>query len=314
MNQFRRNALIFTVVVLVAVFLNKDFLLPHLDSSSSEIPPPLQPALIQSTSIQNLALLGEGGPPPQPILVGDLGVPDLNVEAALVKNMTTGAILFEFKADRPWPLASLTKLMTAVVAKEKLGLETDVVITEEAVQIEGAAGNFTAGEKFAVYDLIEALLVASSNDAAYALAHAYGYDTFLAEMNNLAATLQMQETTFVDPAGLSVLNQSTAYDVQKLTRYILETHPDLFAITKEKKTNLYEEVSRKSRSVAAINRFAGRKDFLGGKTGYIDEARQNLVSVFSHKSQKLLIVVFGTEDRFLETEKLLSWIQTTFVF
>jgi D-alanyl-D-alanine endopeptidase (penicillin-binding protein 7) len=224
--------------------------------------------------------------------------------------------IFEFNADKRWPIASITKLMTAVVAMEKMDLDKKITLTEKAVNTEGVAGEFQVGEVFKLQDLIKTMLMASSNDAAMAIAESFGEPSnstnlnlrgerdFIDEMQRKAAELKMISTTYLEPTGLSFINQSTANDLAKLMTYIYFKHPEILEISRQKEVEILELKSGRKRKILTVNRFAGEPDFIGGKTGYIDEAGRNLVSLFEINGRKVLSVVLGADDSFKETEKL----------
>jgi len=228
----------------------------------------------------------------------------------LAKVLNSDTEILSRNAVQRWPIASITKLMTAVIALENLNGEQPVTITEEVVAEEGISGNFIAGEIFTVNDLIKAMLVVSSNDAAAALATTYGREQFLELMRRKAAALDMSQTTFADVTGLSPLNQSTAQDLVKLISYIYNHQPEIFVITHQPQVAIMELRSKIKRTLTNINNFAGRPNFLGGKTGFIDEAGGNLVSLWLPTGwfQPLLIIVMGADDRFGETQKIYDYI------
>lgn len=218
----------------------------------------------------------------------------------------TGDELYSFRADKRWPIASITKLLTALIAYEEFGEDDVVPITKEAVATEGESG-FREGEMYTVGDLVEAMLLISSNDAATALAmHYNSQELFVKKMNERAAELGMTDTSLADPTGLSFQNLSTVEDLRKLALYIWENEPQIFRITRRESGTLLEVKSGKRRTIQNINIFAGREDFLGGKTGHIPEADQNLLSIFALPNREpVVIIVLGAADRFQETENIL---------
>lgn len=241
-------------------------------------------------------------PPPAPAAV-DLPA-DFKAEAAEVFDLSCGCKILSFRENYRWPLASLTKLMTAVVALEDIGADKTIVVGKNA--IEPAAADFIPGEEFSAADLVKAMMMTSSNAAAAALADSLPEGEFVRKMNAKAAEIGLSETSFFEPTGLSVLNQSTAEDVIKLAGYINDKHPVIFEASRRTKGTILERKTGRSRSIANINSFAGRSDFLGGKTGYTEEAKGNLLSLFRTAGGTAFFVVFGTADRFAETEKLLN--------
>lgn len=212
------------------------------------------------------------------------------------------------KNDR-WPIASLTKLMTAVIAVEKIGYDKKISINEEANGVESSNGNLVVGEVYTVKDLIKAMMVISSNNAAEAIADFYSKKDFIDEMQKKASELGMFQTTFVDATGLSFLNQSSANDLKILVVYIFKNHPDLLDISKESAVELTEVNSGVKKTLKSINYFTGQNDFLGGKTGFNDFSKGNLVSVFQYLNRKILIITLGADDRFKETEAALNFIK-----
>lgn len=230
--------------------------------------------------------------------------PEVSAAVILVQDLGSGAVLLERAALQRWPIASLTKLMSAHVIAEAWAADRAVTITSEAIVAEGNAGEFAPGETFAARDLISAMLVASSNDAAEALAHAYGRQALIDAMQVQAAELGMSDTSFFDPTGLSVLNQSTARDLALLASHLAASHPDLFAMTAAPAASIRELGSGRERVLRNTIRFAGKPEFRGGKTGFTDESGGNLLSLVAANGRTLLIIVLGSEDRFGDTEKL----------
>lgn len=225
--------------------------------------------------------------------------PNISAVAALVKNMSLAEPLFSLNENYQWPVASITKLMTAVVATENIPPDVKIKISEKAIAAEGDAGNFLVGGVYELNEVLKALLKESSNDAGVALAEHYDVNrvtnnangsVFVEAMNQKATGLKMNNARFFDPTGLSPLNQSTLENLEKLVIYIYQNHPEIFAITREKEGNIHP--------------FAGWPNFIGGKTGFIDEANGNLISLFNHEGQPLLIIVLGSEDRFQDTKIL----------
>jgi D-alanyl-D-alanine carboxypeptidase len=229
--------------------------------------------------------------------------PAIPAPVIFAKDLTNSRVFLEKNSGKRWAMASLTKLMTAVIAKEQIGSDKMLTVSGKAVGTEGINGGFEVGERASVETLIRAMLAVSSNDAASAAAEFLGENKFISAMRAKAAELGMTQTIFSDPSGLSSLNQSTAVDLEKLVRYILEHHLEFFEITRLKQTEI------NGRTLNNINQFAGRPDFLGGKTGFTDEAGGNLISIFDYQRHRILIIVLGADDRFLETEKILNWIK-----
>lgn len=246
----------------------------------------------------------------------DLAEPAMMVQSAGAELLYPDFDFYLLNQGGRWPLASLTKLMTAVVALEGLDWNGVVKISSVAVAAEGPAGNLEVDEEYTVLDLVKAILVVSSNDAAQAIAEFYGPEDFVAAMNKKSAALEMQETGFVDATGLSFLNQGNIEDLSKLAKYIYNQHPEILEITRQKSVKIVDLSKNKETGLLNINNFAfnDHQDFLGGKTGFTDQAGGNLLSIFNHDGKKVLVIVLGTEDRFGETEKLYNWVKEAYSF
>ncbi len=230
---------------------------------------------------------------------------DLNVQAALVLDLKNKNILFKLNETKRWPMASLTKLVTAVVSEKLMPANEVVNISSEAIAAEGNSGNFSAGEKYELGDLVKAMLLVSSNDAAKAIALHYGEGRFVQIMNAEAKDLKMFDASFEDSSGLSAQNLGTAQDLGQLINFVFYERPDLLNITREKSGFITEARTHTARELMNINRFAGREDFWGGKTGTMPEVGGNLVSVFNMNGPKAIIVL-GANDKFGETEKIID--------
>ncbi|MEK7181492.1 MAG: serine hydrolase [Patescibacteria group bacterium] len=240
-------------------------------------------------------------------------MPVVDVAAAAVLDLETGTPYFNYKEKNQWPMASLTKLMTAVVAMNKMSLTQEVTIKEGDLKFfEGIGAKLKVDEKYVLSDLIKVMLVVSSNEAAEAIASTYGRDGFIKAMNDQAKDWGFDDTNFNDPTGISVSDQSTASDLYKLTREIYNEFPNLFKITRLTKLSVKEVESQKMVRFTNINTFAGRADFLGGKTGFTDEAQGNLISIFSLGDRPIAVIVLGTTDRFNESERLWQWFKSNY--
>ncbi len=246
---------------------------------------------------------------------GSAQAPDIQAQAALVADLKTGQAYFETNQNLRWPTASLTKLMTAVMVLKNMDLSKPITIGD-GLLADGEASSsvsfFKPGDVYSGNDVLNTMLVISKNEAAEAFASAYGRDNFIAGLNGLAGELGMNLTHFSDPSGLSVSNQSTASDFKKLAAYIYQNYPKILEITRKKSVAVTELNSKKRFALANINIFAGSSDFIGGKTGFTDEANGNLLSIFSYGNRPVLIIVLGTDDRFGETSKLLQWFRDNF--
>ncbi|MCX6702730.1 MAG: serine hydrolase [Candidatus Wolfebacteria bacterium] len=236
--------------------------------------------------------------------LSNLDLLGITAKTVLLKYADYGPNIVNKSPEKRWPIASITKLMTAIATIEKTDLNKKITISANAAGSEGAAGDFKEGEVFRAGDLLKAMLVISSNDAAIALAESYGQTDFVNEMQRKAADIRMSQTSYVEPTGLSFLNQSTVGDLSRLAEYIYANYPEIYRITRQTEIQIQELKSGKYRKLKNIDEFAGNQDFIGGKTGYIDAAGRNLVALFTVKNRPALSVVLGSDDAFKDTKTL----------
>lgn len=235
------------------------------------------------------------------------GGPKVSAKAFLVGDLNTGEVILSKNQDQKFPIASTSKLMTALVVTEINNPDNMTQITKTALATEGKNGELKLGEKIKVTDLIYPLLLESSNDAAEALALYFGRDSFISKMNQEAERLQMTSTSYEDPSGLSSHNQSTPSDLFKLAGYLLQQQPDLFKITTER------SYSNKKHSWSNISQFLGQDGYLGGKSGYTDPAKQTVVSLFNLPLgqtgfRPIAITLLQSQDRQKDVEAILKYL------
>jgi len=246
--------------------------------------------------------------------VGNDPPPFVPAARALVADLRSGEDFVAVEPTNRWPLASLTKLVSAVVVLREFDLNQAVTIgiTDLLPTNRDQERTLTAGDRYSARDLLRITLSASNNEAAEALASSYGRANFVSSMNNLARQWELENTNFDDPTGLSASNQSTLSDLKKLMLRIHDEYPEILEITRAKSWTIREIDTGKTKTMRSTNLFAGQAGFVGGKTGYTDEAGGNLVSVFRHRERPVLFVVLGDADRFGDTEKLLNWFKSNF--
>ncbi len=242
---------------------------------------------------------------------GSVASPAIGAREALVADLLTGQAYFTLKPDMRWPLASITKLMTAAITTRDIAFNQSTTLTAADFPSDNSP-DMTAGNRFTIGDLRLAMLVESNNEAAEALANFYGYANFIAAMNSQAKEWGMNNTNYDESVGLSAANQSTANDLLLLTRNIYGQYRDIFRITTNKSVNITELNSGRKITIKNINIFAGESDFLGGKTGYTDEADGNLLSIFSYEKRPILVIVLGADDRFGDTHNLINWFENNY--
>ena len=213
----------------------------------------------------------------------------------------SGEIIYEKNARQKLPMASTTKLMTALLTAEKGRMEEKVRIDAADCQVEGSSMELCAGETFSVKELLKGLLLVSGNDAALALARYVGgsVEAFVKLMNEKASELSMSSTHFTNPHGLSDENHcSTAADLALLMRACLENE-ELRSIMAMKSCVVG------GRTLINHNRLLYKcEGCTGGKTGYTEAAGRCLVSVCQRGGAELICVTLNAPDDWNDHKKL----------
>lgn len=226
-------------------------------------------------------------------------------------------ILFKKNGDKKLPIASLTKLMTAMAALENYNLSDTITISKNVVLQEGAQGALKQKDVISVKDLLYIMLIESSNHAAYALSEAKGEKNFVKLMNEEAKELGLENTHFADSTGLSSENYSTSEDLIKLTKHLLKNYPIIAEISRTKEIDLYKQDGSFYGKLINTNELLGEiPDIVGGKTGFTTNAKGSLLLVLNnHRSGNYLIyVILGSDDRFGEMKKLINWVNITYIW
>ncbi len=242
----------------------------------------------------------------------------LSAGAYLVSDLNSKEIIVKRNENQIFPIASVTKLVTAIVGQEFINSDQQITITRQAWETYGNTGQLRAGEKMPFKTMLYPLLLTSSNDAAEAVALSVGREKFLARMNEFAKQIGMNHTHFSDPSGLSPDNISTPTDLSLLAGYLYENEQDLLAITREKSYRYGRHNWTNYNNISLMNYY------VGGKNGYTDEANRTLLSLFSvpisyttstdktksgEKKERLLaVVLLQSNDRKSDTRNLINYL------
>ncbi len=246
--------------------------------------------------------------------------PNITAESALVVDFETGDILYNKNALNRHQLASITKLMSAIVVMDeyKWGNQKYIPMTQTAFDTYGG-NSLRVGEQFMVEDILRASLMVSSNDAAQLLAESFGGpEEFISKMNKKAKDLSMNESEFFNSHGLDekpISNYSTASDVMELTENLYYNYPNLIEVLKQRETILTPK-SGQSIKVGNTNEMLDKDtQMIVGKTGLTDEAGETLSSVVSIKDRDVGIVVLKSSIggyRFQDTRNLIKWVEDNY--
>lgn len=243
-----------------------------------------------------------------PIRNWQIPEPEITAKSAVVINYRPEQkdnILFQKNPNEILAIASLSKVMTAIVAIENYNLDEIVKISKN-------------DEELTVKDLLYLMLVESNNDATTALAEEnpkLDYKEFIDLMNSKAKEINLLNTSFVDPVGLSACNQSTAIEIVNLTKYALK-FPLLLEIIKTPETTIVSIDKKFIHKITNTNKLLGKiPELIGGKTGYTDEAGGCMMTVSKISDNNYLItVILDSNQREIDTEKLIAWSQKAYLW
>lgn len=233
---------------------------------------------------------------------------ELNAASYLTVNLSDNSVVLEKNSNFSYPIASITKLMNAVIVLENIELNQTVYLNKEMLSPLGYSPSLFSGLKVSAKNLLKASLIQSTNDAANSLSYFLKRDNFIDLMNRKAEEIGMNDTSFYDPHGLSPLNRSTASDILKLISYVYANHPEVLDITRDNNFWLPNKNGRLLK-FKNVNNFYQTPGFIGGKTGYLPEARQTLVSLFDLKESPTAIILLYSEDRQADALKIINFIK-----
>lgn len=248
--------------------------------------------------------------------------PKIQARSAIVLDEQSGYRLLEFAADQQQPIASLTKLMTALVFLDhNPGWNKTITINNDDLR-GGAKANIFPGDVIVVKDLFNAALIASDNSGISALVRSTGMSEkdFVEAMNNKAEALRLRGIHFVDPTGLNTNNQGSALAVAKLAEAAFAQKEIANALVNSSYSFKVSKVV--TREVKSTNELLGKNLpkgalLVGGKTGHLNEAGFCFAGVFEYNGHHLITAVLGApldEERFSETVKILDWTMRAYLW
>lgn len=256
---------------------------------------------------------------PLPVLTGSNPPPPLSSLAALVVDIDSGVTLYEKNSEGLLLPASTTKIITSMVALDHYDL--DQVLKVGNIRVGGQKMRLVAGEEIKVRDLLYGLLIFSANDAAEVLAENYctprgfnelglcGRDVYVAAMNLKAEELSLENTHFSNPTGLDGVGHVTsARDLVRVSNEAMK-NPFFREVVSTKERQVRSVDGKVLHKLVNLNELVGEVEgVLGVKTGWTEEARENLVTYVERNGSKVMMVVLGSQDRFGETKDLINWI------
>ncbi len=243
--------------------------------------------------------------------------PNVSAESYLVADIDSGYVFAEKDSQAQKPLASVTKLMTAIVVSENIDLRKSIMVQEKMLESYGYTEVLEPGKRFRVVELFYLLLVESSNDAAEILSYFLGPQRTIEMMNEKAKTILMEKTSFSDPSGLDPENVSTAQDLFYLGRYLLNNRPPILEITKGEQVRSFGGIGFDIENLWSKNIFIGDETFIGGKTGFTKVSKYTSLFLFRFtdkdgKERNIAITLLGSDDNRSDTQKIYIWLQKNY--
>jgi D-alanyl-D-alanine endopeptidase (penicillin-binding protein 7) len=243
-------------------------------------------------------------------------VPDLRAAAAIIYNPETHQVLWEENSQDKRSIASITKVMTAVVFVESEPDMNEVVTVERSDTYAASTTHLRPNYQVSVHDLLHLMLISSDNAAARAVARIspWGPAGFVARMNEKATELGLQSTSYADPSGLDAANVSSAYDMARLIAYA-SSDERISEIMRKPEYTL--PLGKRPITIHSTNRLLTKSDLednvLGGKTGFIGQSGYCLATFLKLPAvnQQVAVVVLGARSnagRFNEVRNLFSWL------
>ncbi|OGK25885.1 hypothetical protein A3A46_02525 [Candidatus Roizmanbacteria bacterium RIFCSPLOWO2_01_FULL_37_13] len=235
--------------------------------------------------------------------------PQVTAEGVYVVDLPSFTPVLERNPHQQFIPASTTKIVTALVATDIY--KPDDVLTVKRIIEEGQIMELKIGERITAENLLYGILVHSGNDAAYALADNYDFEKFLDLMRQKTEQLSMKNSRFADPAGLDEFNQYTSpFDLALAARALLENN-ELKKMVATKEITIADVDYKYFHKLSNVNKLLGEVQGIGGlKTGFTENAKENLVSFYKSNGHQFIIVILKSDDRFEDTRQVISWINT----
>jgi len=279
---------------------------------------------VEARNIPNNKIIPQGEFQPPMEIIKSVPIPQnqgfpppiIYATAVVVKDLATNTLLFGQAENQRVPIASTTKIMTALVAVEHFKPNEILTAPKDILTISGSSMALKPGEQLTFRSILYGMLLNSGNDAAYTIAQNYpgGLNSFITAMNDKAISLGLLNTHFTNPAGFDDINHySSAEDLAKIASLAIE-NSQLARVVSTKETSVASIDKTTIHSLKNLNKLLDEPGVLGIKTGTTPLARENLVGLVERDGHKILTVVLGSNDRFRETDKLVNWVYSNFVW
>lgn len=236
--------------------------------------------------------------------------PSVASTSYIVQDVSSKTVLASRRPDAPLPPASITKLMTAMVALDAWPDTSTVLIVKNQNRAIGQTIDLVAGEELTLDSLLHALLIHSGNDAALTIADNYpgGYAQFVEAMNTKALSLRLNRTSFKNPSGIDQYGHvSTARDIATLASIAL-SNPSISSIVSKDKYVITDITGKHIHELESTDELLTQlPGLIGGKTGWTTGAGECFVSYVERGGRGIITVVLGSADRFGDTTQLVEW-------
>jgi D-alanyl-D-alanine carboxypeptidase (penicillin-binding protein 5/6) len=279
---------------------------PAPSARSTATPSPSRPTVPTQLPQVKVPVLSAGWLRTHPIAE----IPSIKGRAAIVVDLTAGQILYQQDQGTRYADASLTKMMTAMVAADLVPLDTVITVPDAATQVEPNHMGISTGEKLTVRELLDGMMLDSGNDAAEAIAMGItDRAKFIDFMNQKATALHLRSTHFTNPSGLDDTDHySSAYDVAVMGATLLTDYPDLRAIVGSKQVSIYATPQHKAFDPVNIDRLLWTyPGAIGIKPGYTGAAGYCLAAAATRNGRTILVVVLGSTQHFTDAATLLDF-------
>lgn len=309
MSAFR-SILLYAVIFLIAFIVYPFYLVANSGDRFSNIVSPLPDFLTKNF----YKVLGSGTYwKPSVDTVIDVGIskPNLTAKGAIAYDLGSDKLLYEKNMKERMPVASLTKIMTAIVALENIDIEKEINISKSAASVGENSMGLAEGEILTLEDLLYGLILSSGNDASEAIAQAspFGRENFVYFMNKKAEELGLSDTHFTNPSGLEGEGSqySTAYDLLVMAKYALENR----TFAQIASTVIHEIPYTQNHKFFYLfnetNLLTSYPGVRGVKTGYTYEAGLCLVTYLEHEGHRIIAILLNSESRREEMKELLDY-------
>jgi D-alanyl-D-alanine carboxypeptidase len=299
-----------SLIIVTSIFITLFVHFARNDRAHTQFVSPL-PDFMNLTKNNQIKLLDIWLPFIQETEGSEYGVPSLTAKSVLMYDLTTNKTIYEKNAKSRMPMASLTKIMTAIISLENKKNSDQYVVHEENLVGEDSMG-LTDGEELSQEELLYGLMMQSGNDAAEVLATNYekGREAFIKAMNDKAFSLGLIDTRFDNPTGLQGdgVQYTTAYDLLVITKYALDNYPLFRQIVSTQSYIIPATATHREYNLEnETNLLSTYEGVKGVKTGYTPEAGLCLVTYLDYGGHKIIGILLNSENRRGEMKELLDY-------